>query len=291
MPSVTEDAERKGEHGNPERDKDVANNTEEGGSNADDATTDADTGSGEGTKRKNNEVAATPEQTTSRRATLKGKGSERSEGRETKKKRGGIKELFDRMNKQKEEMKNDSSAKKSSEATPHIGRGSGEGWTIENPPVILKTPTPSLFPKGSMKPSQIKKAQVQSAKVKEANKKFAAAAANKEGLKNDKGESNEGGKEPSGFVSFSGEQPKFKEYMYVEFKVQVDKQKGKKTKECFEDTISGGIDFLRESMSQGKSNFSIVPKKESNATSKVIKSRKDFPKHQHGWKSIYSCLF
>ena len=107
MPSITEDVERKGEHGNPERDKDVANNTEEGGSNADDATTDADTGSGEGTKRKSNEVAANPERTTSRGATLKGKGSERSEGRETKKKRGGIKELFDRMNKQKEEMKND----------------------------------------------------------------------------------------------------------------------------------------------------------------------------------------
>ena len=76
--------------------------------------------------------------------------------------------------------------------------------------------------------------------------------------------------------------------MYVEFKVQVDKQKGKKTKECFEETMAGGIEFLRESMSEGKSNFSIVPKMKSNTTAKVIKSRKDFPKHQHGWKSIYA---
>ena len=150
------------------------------------------------------------------------------------------------------------------------------GGKVENPPILLKTPTPSLFPKGSVKPSQIKKAKAQSDKIKKANEKFAAAAV-REGLKSNKGGSNEGGKEPTGFVSFEGEQPTFKDYMYVEFKVQVDKQKGKKTKECFEETMSGGIDFLREGMSQGKSNFSIVPKKESNATSKVIKSRKDFP--------------
>ena len=83
--------------------------------------------------------------------------------------------------------------------------------------------------------------------------------------------SNEGNKDPRGFVSFEEEQPTFKEYMYVEFKVQVEKQKGKKTKELFKDTMEGGIGFLRESMMQGKSNFLIVPKRASNTSSKVIK--------------------
>ena len=129
-----------------------------------------------------------------------------------------------------------------------------------------------------MKPSQIMKDKAQSDKVKKANEKFAAAAFNEKVLKSDKGGSNEGDKEPTGFVSFEGEQPKFKDYMYVEFKVQMETQKGKKTKEGFEDTISGGIAFLRESMSEGKSNFSIVPKMKSNTSSKVIKSWKDFPK-------------
>ena len=249
MPSITGDEERRGEQGEDERAKGVASASETGGSNAEssgnaDATHAPEASVGESAKRKNNEVAATPDRPTRSGVSSKGRGSERSGGRETKKKKGGIMDLFDRMNKQKEEMKNNRSATKISEMTPHISKGNGEGGKVENPPILLKTPTPSLYPKGSMKPSQIKKAKTQSDKIKKANEKLAAATASKEGSKGDKGECNEGGKEPTGFVSFEGEQPTFKDYMYVEFKVQVDKQKGKKTKECFEETMAGGIEFL-----------------------------------------------
>ena len=49
-------------------------------------------------------------------------------------------------------------------------------------------------------------------------------------MKSGSGGSNRVDKEDADFVSFKGEQPKFKHYMYVEFKVQIEKQKGKKTK-------------------------------------------------------------
>ena len=185
MPSITEEAGMKGEHGDAERDKDEANNHEAGGTDVDSGGNA--NGSGESIKRKSNEVTATPDRMTHKGNAMKGKGSERLDMRETKKKRGGIKDLFDKMNKQKEEMKNNRSATKSTEATPHADRDSGEGKKIESPPVILKTPTPSLFPKGSMKPSQIEKAKAQSEKVKQANEKFATVASGKEGPLREKG--------------------------------------------------------------------------------------------------------
>ena len=67
--------------------------------------------------------------------------------------------------------------------------------------------------------------------------------------------------------------------MYVEFKMQIEKQKVKKTKACFEDTFGEGLAFIRMSMAEGKSIFSIVPKRESNTTAKVLKSKNDFPEH------------
>ena len=72
-----------------------------------------------------------------------------------------------------------------------------------------------------MKPSDIKKMKAQSEKVKVANKKFAAAAAKDKSLKNSSDGNGNQDKDVSGFVSFEGEHPKFKYYMFVESKVQI----------------------------------------------------------------------
>ena len=81
------------------------------------------------------------------------------------------------MNKQKEDLKEGVSAITSEASNTKGDDGNDNGRIIKEPPVILlKTPTPKLFPKGSMKPSELKKERVQSEKVKKANEIFAAAA-------------------------------------------------------------------------------------------------------------------
>ena len=151
MPSITGDEERRGEQGDDERAKEVASASEAGGSNAEssgnaDATHAPEASVGESAKRKNNEVAATPDRPTRSGVSSKGRGSERSGGRETKKKKGGIMDIFARMNKQKEEMKNNRSATKISEMTPHISKGNGEGGESRKPPNSFEDPNSEFIP-------------------------------------------------------------------------------------------------------------------------------------------------
>ena len=87
----------------------------------------------------------------------------------------------------------------------------------------------------------------------------------------------------SGLVSFEGEDKTYPHYLFVDFSVYVEKQKGQKTKDGFEAALDGGLRFIRKKMSKGKSNFAIVPRDKKDSNYKTIKSNRDFPDHQIDW--------
>ena len=81
--------------------------------------------------------------------------------------------------------------------------------------------------------------------------------------------------------------PTYKHKIIVEITVPVQKTQDKKTKELFENKLSNSMDFIRRYAGGGKTNFSILPKREDDKQSQHIRDRSQFPNHQILWRSIY----